>query len=591
MANEAVWEVIPSNFTASDGRSISNSNTEQALGDVNNIWTDLLPKESFYVQVGSQYLYSLKEHLIKAGWTVVSSSYRKGETYVDNSDPTKIGFWSLNLTTNANLVSPSATWTGITDGTTDYYTSEYFTATDNDGWIPQNGYRANNDPSADSSSFYWGATGVGDANPAWSVIYPGYAPVLQGNLTGMNVSLLTNEQKRRGLLGHFQLYAVSGQKVCLGRSWILLKCPQNFKEPKPSGHSANYHILIDYVNYDEAPFNTTTAGKFPIFNPGPANSHYDPANKFGNSINILIFPDYNPGDGLTNVSPGDAADWNSNDTYVPAPWIRPSHLKEMGCTIRTINSDFGSTYFNFISNVENIHYINTISANTVDSEYPGTVLLGTTNGIFNFSIVLGTIADPIADEIVQRNAGLNTSVFSGKRMFMFWSGMNRKAAAAVDPLQINSILGTTDQVTKVANLQKTIFDSRDKYSSIFYYNNYSPLHSSGTPKYDYRPLNTCIPTFLSDTSTTKSGASFMLATTPFAKATSDYTYVEWPLPLIYVQGISKNFNYAGRMMDIKLGPASAPNGILAKESGSFEYDRVLMGGIWFPYAGTDPLLF
>jgi len=76
------------------------------------------------------------------------------------------------------------------------------------------------------------------------------------------------------------------------------------------------------------------------------------------------------------------------------------------------------------------------------------------------------------------------------------------------------------------------------------------------------------------------------------KATSvtyDNTYVEYPISFLDVGLDASKARYVGRFADIKLAPSAGINGTLARDPDSLEYDRFLLGGIWFPWNGLETI--
>lgn len=63
---------------------------------------------------------------------------------------------------------------------------------------------------------------------------------------------------------------------------------------------------------------------------------------------------------------------------------------------------------------------------------------------------------------------------------------------------------------------------------------------------------------------------------------------EWPIPVIY----SKNSEpmFLGRLADIKVSPATTPVGAMSvNPADSTQYDRMHLGGVWWPWAGSTAI--
>lgn len=530
MANEGNWEVITGSITL-DNRNISNS-PQVPAGDAENS-DPTAPSETRAVQLGSEYLYIIKEQLVKAGWQVVKSCYRVGTEY-------------FNFTA-ANKALLEVSMTKMADNTWD---ADLFTVVDGDGWLPENGFGGGVSPYDKEFST--------SNNPAWSVIYPGYVSI-------------GAENTRRGLqssyfsIGAYALPA-GNDMLRIGRSWILLKAPPEFAEfaEKTGNTGRNYHLVIDYVHNSLPYWASQNTNIFDTFKPGAPDNDFN--DEFGSYVNLVILPD-----------------WDADEDLDISQFKRPSHQAEVGCVVRTTAVGYGGTYFKFVkasdteanNDTTSKYFVNTLH----DKENGSTVLLGSIQGTPIFSVVLGTIADSISNSIIQTNDN-NSNSHPGTRFFNFWSNIQR------GPLNAGRSLATN----QIINLEGTIYDGSETYASTYVYRRYSP-DSSGV-KYRAEIANTCIPAFHSKTGTTTKGSQTLLSTIPFAKTTSEYTYMEWPLPLISVDGNSSNFSYLGRMMDIKLGHAYAPNGILAKEDDAgANFDRISFSGLWLPYSGSSALLF
>lgn len=108
-------------------------------------------------------------------------------------------------------------------------------------------------------------------------------------------------------------------------------------------------------------------------------------------------------------------------------------------------------------------------------------------------------------------------------------------------------------------------------------------YNAGTQTYTYKPFITCLPAFTTSAFTT--WMTFYLT-----KKTTDNSYIEWPFPVLDISSVTAGtYAFKGRLPDIKLGPASGTDGVMSKPTEVSDYDRVLLSGIWFPWAGNTQI--
>jgi len=193
----------------------------------------------------------------------------------------------------------------------------------------------------------------------------------------------------------------------------------------------------------------------------------------------------------------------------------------------------------------------------------------------------------------------NGSYYSGTKFFHFWSFLRRGSQLGPTAyMNIDERNGANFRI----DMRDSIFDNRESSAHTFYYKRYMP--SAPGLKYEDARLVTCAPVFMAEGAKFKAGkrgavtvtypttVAIWNKTNEFSRPTTDYTYIEWPLPLLAIVPGNSNYSYAGRIMDIKMGPLNSPSGLIAKESPtSSTFDRILINGLWLPFGGTSAMIF
>ena len=614
------------------------------------------PFETWSTQAGAQTIFYIKQMLVEAGWTVVSSSARvkeypaappfflnpkSQETFSDILPASWVISDVKNFITGT-LVDHEDDFTNGWDGTSlkfihfggttvKYYDDRSVSSWNNANFTfdPDIGLNESRHQIAGTSedSFGFGLFQAA-ASDLWTVdelepknyykrIYPG----LVNNVTTSTGSVANGYYKCLESYAYEMIDASSITKtvnmtggkinanfgtvsinVVPGRAWCLLKAPVGMKEAGYGEVQENdYHILLDYVS---APYNVDSQltknpnlGLTAITNAfqeattwsKTATVAADFKNSFGSHAAIYVFPSYG-NDSLSNLF-GE-----------PTTWRRPHHKNEIAIPATSVafttdaNKTPSAHLFRLNEGSSGNPAIGDTAATAQGSEYilnmfysydrTGTSepYVDTPIGHFNlFCTKLGTaifqisankIADPLHHDITPLK-------YNATKHFFFWSSLVRASQpmGAITPIKTVS----ADDLT--VNLSDSIFDGREPYQSMFYYSKYRSV--AGYPlEFIPKRLVTCAPVFgmSGNTNPTYSSRYINAAwfkNTQFSKTTIDYTYVEWPLPLIDVNDSRSNYRYVGRMSDVKLGPGSAPNGVLAKQDGSDTYDRFLINGLWY----------
>lgn len=657
MATEGNWVVLPTDFSRSvdigDG-TILHLTMSNETPDIGGDSTEEMAPYSYMdihsVQKGSHSLFIMKEQLVQFGWQVVSSSARTnfGETTLlpEEALGSKTFDWDNGV--------PDTVISGTSGINTYKQNKNFFYASGNDRWLPN--YGSSSIP-IDTSQLKNFTNTMDSGVPAYTVIAPGSTVLEASNLSSLN----STDMIAKGLLLHSSntsntsdtrksLYSryyrtAANTYHTIGRSWILLKAPENFNEmqsartyPSSLSLSSSYHVLLEYASTDSSKWDWRDSdnriyplsGNMGYYSTGFAENDYAGSNQLGNHINIYIFPDY--GDKYTNLK-------NLNDPYDgyynPSQFIRPSHKYEICNMSRTLfSTDAGvspitNSNYKIFSSIKDSKFVSNIMH---DTTYGSTILIGSDKGReIRSLIMLGTIADPLSQEVTFAKSGYHP----GTKLFGFWSKFlrgGRKITGWKAVPQLNNddnigynktwevsalngrlkrllaqgLTGETADPPNTTPLYNSIFDSSQELSFIQYYRKYQ-----ADSNYESSYLNSCFPAFgirtrynqaingKSSTATpsyvNNRATAALLLTEKFSGITKDYTYVEWPLPLVDIISIGtdspttrviySNYVFAGRIMDIKLAPTDAPNGILAKDPdpSNPNYDRILLDGLWFPY--------
>lgn len=337
-----------------------------------------------------------------------------------------------------------------------------------------------------------------------------------------------------------------------GRSWVLLKNDGDLaKEGK------DLYVVLDTINTS-----WVTTANTPLtasISSSVVTSTALQANPFGKCLNFAAFygePNNNP---LTS----DAI----------SPNVRPYRNDEISSCADDTRLGGALYSVNDWSVPINFTTLDTPHVNYVANDSGGIYVIVTENNTAIFTLGIDRIADAISDSLP------TTKNEVGDVVFLYHSSYIRGAMNSSDSTYASDLFAVTRFSGRDGG---AITQSNSWFPSIKYF---STVSSTSTPK---KVLLT-FPSYSANgkVSTASSISGFLSHTATNIGTTYDNTYAEHPLILLDVTNAKPR--YIGRLADIKLGPASGINGVMARDSITFDYDRFLLDGIWFPYVGTEPI--
>jgi hypothetical protein len=348
----------------------------------------------------------------------------------------------------------------------------------------------------------------------------------------------------------------------VGRSWILLKNTREELKQHPGGE--DLYIVLDYASAVPS-YSANTATSSIVTVDGAVNGQ-SKRSLFGHSVGITFF-------------------YGEPQNTVTSEFVRPYRSDELSFEKY---STFSTATYRRLCNSGNVliapNTPATININTVyNDEYGGSYTYITENGSPTFILGIDKIADSLSSSLP------TTKYNVGNVFFMAYSTVARNSL---------NFIGT----------QPTDLFTIDRENDIEGPGGIAPWHN-GT---DFAWFNDCyyqplayfkinedaglktesglfstIPVYFKDSNfdSQLNAVGVLSLTSTNATTTLDGTYLEYPLPLLDVSAGTK-IRYAGRIADVKLGPAGGFNGSMGRTG--LYYDRILLGGIWFPFNSDAP---
>jgi hypothetical protein len=251
---------------------------------------------------------------------------------------------------------------------------------------------------------------------------------------------------------------------------------------------------------------------------------------FGKGINIYVFPK-EPTNPLGTPTPNRRPHDPSEITFYPAAGAQ-GHLQITDPTV---------------SEADRLHIL-------YEAATKGFIFLITGGGEFRAFFAMNTFSDHYSSQ-------------DGKVFSMGYSQIGNTRYKLNSAYGVN-YLYARGSATAIANTSQLCIRGVRTYSA---------------GNYDVTPFITCFPAY-----TTSALTTWLYLTAN--KKTLDNTYVEWPLPVLDITNISTStYYFKGRIPDIKLGPANGADGVMSKPTAGTDYDRVLLSGLWFPWASENPI--
>lgn len=328
-----------------------------------------------------------------------------------------------------------------------------------------------------------------------------------------------------------------------GRSWSLLRHDGDLNQ-----NGNQLYLVLDYAGaYWHQTTNTRNSATSSVA------LISDQAKIFGRSINIVFFYGQPQNSGSTAISTN----------------VRPYRSDEIEFST---DLTYGSVHYGPTNDWNVLTNFNNLSPPHIThlyNEKGGSYTIITEEGTPSF--VLG--CDMIEDSL---SSSLSSKTSVGNTVFMSYSainrdGLNRSNAAYLSDLFADSRTTADDGV--YGTYDYTWFKPIKYFKTV--------SGASSTPG----ALITTYPGFGLQSLISATPQGFLSVTQANSTATFDGTYVEFPMPLLDIDTLNGKIRYAGRFADIKLGPAAGINGATARTDDIC--DRVLIGGVWFPYSGSS----
>jgi hypothetical protein len=331
-----------------------------------------------------------------------------------------------------------------------------------------------------------------------------------------------------------------------GRSWVLLKESSGLL----SQQGKDLYLALDYC-YSYTPTAGTVITSSVISGVTSGGKYKQDATHFGRSINVAVF--YGQPKFDTATSPNVRPYRDDEINFIGQNATSPTAVYSGWNTVMDFtNSD--PSHVNCVYNTMGGFYI------TVSEEAKAKYILG---------------IDKIEDNLA---ASMPSKQKVGKVVFLSYSSavrgdMNNTSTAYVPDLFNTNRYGALDGGLAIDRSSwfrplkyfKTVDDTSQPSNLVCLFPTYGNSRIGDTP------------------------IGFLGWNGKATSTTYDNTYVEYPISFLDVDIDTTKARYVGRFADIKIAPSAGINGTMARDPVSLEYDRFLLGGIWFPWNGFETI--
>jgi hypothetical protein len=506
--------------------------TTYQIDDVPNYATSLntlVTKENCAILSGAPVLWAIKESFIEAGWSVVSCSYRSDATgSVEDASYYKtqsLDDYGQNLACNENVE---------------------FLVSAQDMWNP-----------GESMTLSDGITQI-PRGESHRLIYPVFESNLNASGSGVNLLHTTTQYS-------------DGTTTQRGRSWMLLRAPESFSQSEKS-----LYIVLDYLCGESFTGGESVSAAAVMSSSVPvASQNYIGANsadtyRLGASFKFAAFY-------------GEP----TNTTHTPQSC--PYRVDELNYITNELPSSGvnagarGDTKYARIFNLDAVTNGEPNGVTYVNSVYneDGGIYCNVTQG----GVLIYTLGIDIARDTISTFLPVSKSDI-GKVIFFSYSSIN-----AYEPTATMYPLNPSAATSFLFRMRYADTAGRIRRPGIFrYFERVGAGQTTSVPG-SLTALGYALYNY--DASISYQFMGKKDTTYDFTTSTFDATYLELPVCLIdptIATNIAKGKKprYIGRLADLKIAPPSGINGLLAKPNGESAYDRLLIGGLWFPYNSEEP---
>lgn len=499
--------------------------------------TNPLSLETFAVQKNAAVLYYIKESLKLNGWEVMSSSYRTDATGSSGSAPDFYPTQSLTAYgQNAAVLAVNKV---------------KFTVADGDKWLTQSSDYGAINPSNNTI----------DVRSMYRIIYPCYST---SSAAASPDSIHTSSA---------------------GRSWVLMKNTSSLAQ-----NGKPLYLVLDYLGGFRGSY--LTSSKLALTSSFVTGSlsvqGHDQNQLFGSAINIAMFypeagSEYSGTPFKRPNSPNEitfsknyvvAGTSAENGSYNEWQILTNPGAAGNGVHVNHIYCTETSGSYTIVSEDAQVRYIlgidimgNSLSSSIASKSNVGSVFIMSYSSFTRNKLNKASIATPTSGG----KYFITSDILGAKK------GGDGESNAAVD--SSGNASNTSRPYTTPYELLWV--------PSIKYFANISDTSNSPSSLLTAFPIYASSGTIGTVQAVYSSIHGFLNYTSKESSATYDGTYVEFPLPLLDVSLSTDSIRYAGRLTDVKLGPADGQNGTLAQAT--VGYDRILLDGFWFPYSGSTPM--